>query len=362
MNTNEKTNSYFKTGLKKNIIKATIIICPFVLLLAFYSLLNHSTETIPQKKYVSAYEKLADGVPINILVVGDSIAAGAGSTKGNSWAAQLPELMYSTYGSDCNLTNISMGGNTSIAGIMREQMLDDGINYDMVIICYGENDTDDDTFSSNYEGIIRTAQTKYPGCSIICILESSQRTYTNKMAKILDIAKFHHIPVADTINAFETSSYEYEDLVNAPDDLTHPNDKGHKIYLDTIAKVISDQVATDLVFDTDTHQFDRTAYYSKSDLRKINNKTFELTLDTSITGNINIYRSYVPGENGLKITADDTIVYDSTFEWNYQFEQEHIDTLTESPVLIENKIIIEFSSKEQAKRFNGIMLSDIEFK
>ena len=47
--------------------------------------------------------------------------------------------------------------------------LDDGANYDLAIICYGQNDALEG-FSTNYEAIIRAIERKYPDCSIISIL------------------------------------------------------------------------------------------------------------------------------------------------------------------------------------------------
>lgn len=338
-----------------------MIICPFILLFLFYTFLGFSKKDIPQKKYISVYEKLADGAPISVLVVGDSISAGAGSTKGKSWAVRIPEMIKTSYGSECTLTNISMGGTTSIAGIMREEMLDDGVNYDLVIICYGENDSDDDSFASNYEGVIRSSQAKYPGCSIICVLESSQREYTNKIKTIMDIAHFHNIPIADTIEAFNNSGYNYEELVNAPDDLTHPNNTGHEIYLNTIATIISDQMSVDTAYDPESHQFDKRVFYSKSDLKKIDSKTFALAFDSPQTAKISIYGTHIPGENGIKVISDDnTIVYESSFEWGFEFNQEYIDMITDSPVYINQKLTIEFSTKESAKKFIGIMISNAD--
>ena len=358
MNTQIYSKSQNSISTKKNLIMALVVLCPFILLPIIFSTLGPSSKAFPTKKYVSVYEKLIDGAPVNILVVGDSISAGAGSTKGHSWAVQIPELIKTTYGSECHLTNLSIGGTTSVAGIVKEEMLDDGVNYDLVIICYGENDVDDATFSSSYEGIIRSSQSKYPGCSIICVIESSQREYTSKINTIINIAQFHNIPIADTIKAFAESGYKYEDLVNAPDDLTHPNDKGHEIYLNTIANVISNQMNVNTVYTTDTHQFDTTVFYSKSDFKKIDNKTFSLSLDNPVAAKISVYSTRIPGENGIRVFADDSVVYESSYEWSFDIQQEYIETLTDSPVCINKNLLIEFPSKETAKGFVGILLSD----
>ena len=86
---------------------------------------------------VGFYQKLKSGRDVNILVVGDSIGGGAGSTEGNSWDALLKEWIEGTYYCRCNLTNISLGGNTSYAGYVSEMLLDDDTEYDLAVICYG---------------------------------------------------------------------------------------------------------------------------------------------------------------------------------------------------------------------------------
>ncbi len=92
------------------------------------------------------------------------------------------------------------------------QKLADGndVDYDLAIICYGQNDGAEG-FSTNYEFIIRAIRSKYTDCSIISILESSQREYTEKMTTIQSICEHYSIPVADTIAAFNNSGKAYDE-------------------------------------------------------------------------------------------------------------------------------------------------------
>lgn len=157
----------------------------------------------------SFYQKLTDGFDVNVLVVGDSIAEnGQGE---NGWCTLLQNNLKKTYNNRVSFTNVSMGGNASYAGYVRTIALNDDVNYDLAIICYGQND-DTEGFSTNYESIIRAIRSKYPDCSIISILESSQREYTEKMTTIRSICEHYSIPVADTIAAFNNSGKAYDDL------------------------------------------------------------------------------------------------------------------------------------------------------
>lgn len=186
------------------------------------------------------YQKLKAGRYINILIVGDSIGEGTGASESErQWFTLLTKWMRETYGVEYTLTNISMGGNTSYAGYAREMILDDGIEYDLAIICYGENDNEEE-FSLNYEAIIRGIRQKYSACSMISILESSQKAYTNKIQEIRKLADYYDIPVADTIRAFQESGYPYDDLA---EDGTHPGDIGQRLYFETVRDIILDQTA-----------------------------------------------------------------------------------------------------------------------
>ena len=137
----------------------------------------------------SFYQKLTDRFDVNVLIVGDSIGAGVGTeTEGQQWFKQLQTYLRTVNKSKVSVTNISMGGNASYAGYVRTMSLNNDVDYDLAIICYGQNDGIDG-FSTNYESILRAIRSKYPDCSIISILESSQRTYTEKMTTIQSICE-----------------------------------------------------------------------------------------------------------------------------------------------------------------------------
>lgn len=341
------------------LVVISLFICGGAVACYLYSNRTNAYSGMLQHTYLSAYEKIAAGENINVLVVGDSIGQGTGATNARGWATMLPEWIEQEYDIDCNLTNISMGGNTTYAGIIRTKTLDDGIDYDMVIICFGENDQEE-TISSEYEALIRTILYKYANCSIISILESSQREYTNKIQTIIDIDEYYDIPIVDTIEAFNNSGYEYDELVNAPDDYTHPNDLGHEIYLNTIKNVIEEQIDSISVHDANSSDYDSILYYDKKDMQKISSTKYKLTLEEPITADIGLFRNYCAGDNGIKIYADSNLVVEENNVWNYTAKQGHVYKITDEPVHIEKELIIEFSSSELAKDFYGLVFSNIE--
>lgn len=314
-------------------------------------------EALKQKEAEdSFYQKLADGFDVNVLIVGDSIAENGQGEKG--WCTLLQNNLRKTYGNSVSFTNVSMGGNASYAGYVRTMALNDNVDYDLAIICYGQNDGADG-FSTNYESIIRAIRSKYPDCSIISILESSQRTYTEKMTTIQNICERYSIPVADTIAAFNDSGKAYDDLTG---DGVHPNDAGQEIYFETVKAVIDDNVTastgkmTDTdVINADVHKFDNFVWYdASSDFERVDDTTF--TISVSATGVLGIDYTYESGDNKADIYVDGELFESPTVTFDYDFSQRHILVVSDD-CTVENEIKVVFNTKEQADGFKGMCFS-----
>ena len=314
-------------------------------------------EALKQKEAEdSFYQKLVDGFDVNVLVVGDSIAEGGQGEKG--WCTLLQNNLRKTYGNSVSFTNISMGGNASYAGYVRTMALNDDVDYDLAIICYGQNDGADG-FSTNYESIIRAIRSKYPDCSIISILESSQRTYTEKMTTIQSICEHYSIPVADTIAAFNDSGKAYNDLTG---DGVHPNDAGQEIYFETVKAVINDNVTastgkmTDTdVINADVHKFDNFVWYdASSDFERVNDTTS--TISVSATGVLGIDYTFESGDNKADIYVDGKLFESPTVTFDYDFSQRHILVVSDD-CTVENEIKVVFNTKEQTDGFKGMCFS-----
>lgn len=314
----------------------------------------------------SFYQKLSDGFDVNILVIGDSIGAGSGTqTDEKKWFNQLSSYLGTNYKSQIKLKNISMGGNASYAGYVRTMVLNDDVDYDLAIICYGQND-ELSGFSTNYESIIRAIEKKYPDCSIISILESSQREYTQKMETIKSIAGHYNIPVADTIAAFNNSGTSYSELSS---DGVYPNDSGQDIYYKTVKSVIDKHVkagtkkmsSVDPV-NTDVKKFDNFVWYGVGESSKDDNSGFERTDDVTFTlkatasGIMGIDYTYNSVENKANIYVDGSI-YKSPVTFDYNSSQRHILVIRED-CTVKNEIKVVFDNKEQADGFKGILLYD----
>lgn len=307
----------------------------------------------------SFYQKLSDGFDVNILVVGDSIGAGAGTeTDGQQWFKQLQAYLRTVNKASVSVTNVSMGGNTSYAGYVRTMALDDDIDYDLAIICYGQNDALQG-LDVYYEAMVQAIKNKYQNCSIISILESSQREYTENMTTIQSICEHYSIPVADTIAAFNNSGKAYDDLSN---DGVHPNDAGQEIYYETVKAVIDENIAASTgkmkdtdVINADVHKFDNFIWYGADiDFERVDDTTF--TLNASASGILGIDYTFESGDNKADIYVDGELYKSPTVTFNYDFSQRHIMVVSDD-CTVKNEVKVVFNSKEQADGFRGMCFS-----
>lgn len=329
---------------------------------------------------------------VNILIVGDSIGEQAEGTDG--YGNLLAEYLSEAYGITVHTTNVSMGGNASYAGYVRTMVQDiqkntteDFKDYDLAIICYGQNDREAD-FSLYYETIIRALQSKYK-CNIIAILESSQRTYTEKMQEIQKICEHYRIPVADTIEPFNVSDDVYNSLSS---DGIHLNEEGKKVYFEVLQDVIEAQIektdsgigtpainiGTDdkqgiedykhfLWIGTDGSNTDDSSVVNQEGfIRKDDFTWFVKVSDiglSQIRGIMGIDYVYHSGENHAFVYIDGQEYVAPTVTFNYDFSQRHILRIpneqdSKGYCTVTDEITVVFETKEQADGFSGICFSN----
>ena len=309
------------------------------------------------------YQKLSSGRDVNVLIVGDSIGAGSGATDGAGW----PDLLAKSFREDChvkcNMENISMGGCTSYAGYVRTQLLDDGMNYDLAIICYGENDSRD-SLSEEYEAIIRLLRAKYDRCSIISVLESSQKDYTPKIGIIQELANHYSIPVADTIKAFEDSSIPYDDLTV---DGKHPNDSGHRLYFETIRDIIETHAESYEPYDDADYspynagmaEYESFYEIPSDSFVRDGDSAFEIPVNGKLRGIPGIRHEFYPEGGSLAVYVDGELFQRLSLDWPYEFSQDSIYKISDEPMDASSSIRLEFSSKINADGFKGLVFTGL---
>lgn len=344
-------------------------------------------ETDPDDS-LSFYQKLSLGMDVNILIIGDSIGAGAGaSSNDNMWFHLLEEyLMIAYYPDDylaeasasdeenessellperIHLTNLSMGGNDSYAGYVTAMAFNDGIDYDLVILCYGQNDSEA-TLSTYYEAMIRAVKTNYPDSCLISILESSQQEYTNKILDEIELCEYYNIPMADMIAVFAASGYDDTELTY---DGLHPSDLGQWYYAQSIFQMITSNVAAGTVstempdpFHEEVLGYDSFVYYAAGgtdadctqQLQRINDTSYIMNIQAE--GTIGIHYSYSLGDSVPDIYIDGELCEKPLVLCDNDFTEGLIQVVA-ADSCIEQEILLVFATSKQADGFLGLCIS-----
>lgn len=328
---------------------------------------KEAAELEKRRETDSFFEKLNDGFNVRILVIGDEIGAGGGaSDNSKSWINLLTSKIESNYNVEVYVKNISMNGNSSYAGYVRTMVLSDRVQYDLAIICYGQNDNDKQ-FQRYYESIIRALRSNYDKCSVVSVLESSQQKYTDRMKVIQKLAEHYGIFVADTIAPFtDGSNGKYETLTK--DDKILPNDKGHQIYADTIYNVIDEQVDNNTSYDSAEIEplndgvvnFDKLKAFNARDFT-VEGTNYVYRMDSPVTGIVGIDYKYLSGKNGCKIFIDGKEYKPPEASPKNEDFQLRILLIDENPIKISSSIEVKFETQEQSEGFRGVCISSEEF-
>ena len=327
---------------------------------------------------LNAYQKLACGEDIRLLVVGDSIGA-------MPWTNDVAKWIEDNYQVGCTIKNISLGSNTSYSGFVSEKLLDDGLAYALVIVCYGQNDVPQG-FAADYEALIREVLVKNELPSVIAVLESSQREYTEKMQDIMHISEHYRLQLADTIKAFENSGYSYEALSA---DGVHPNGIGQDVYAATVEDVIRCNTAEEFErknalicnalqnsVDSDSHAYyyvrelpdpldekgvapyESFRYIPSEEFRRISDTEWEIHFDRAQKGILGISRSRCYEGNRFEVYRNNELYYFEEDYLRFGFNLMTISKISKSVDVFTGDLRIRFLQKEHADSFFGIIFTD----
>ena len=95
-----------------------------------------------REKTDSFYQKLVDGFNVNILVVGDTLASGYGSSGADlTWSSLLAQELRTKYGIQVEMDNLALIDSDAYSAYSQIKMLDEKMEYDLCIVCTGAYDT-----------------------------------------------------------------------------------------------------------------------------------------------------------------------------------------------------------------------------
>lgn len=310
-----------------------------------------------REKTDSFYEKLVDGFNVNILVVGDTLASGYGSSGAElTWSALLAQELRDMYGIQVEMDNLALIDSDAYSAYSQIKMLDEKMEYDLCIVCTGAYDTNE-SLNYHYEAILRAIGDKFKKCSIITVLENTEREHEWKTNIIRNLSEVYNAEVADTITPSGESLDPY--LFDG----RYLNDDGQVLYEQAILKTIMNGAEYKMPYEKvradvqhpETSKFDAFYYVPADNFRRDGNQySFEVSFD----GALGIDYELIPGDTSVLFYIDGQMIvgYDSSNYYGASIERAQ---LVGDNLRARRRVTVEFASEEQANGFHGIYISPI---
>ena len=301
------------------------------------------------------YEKLADGFNVNILVVGDTLASGYGSSgTEQTWSSLLAQELRTAYGIQVEMDNLALIDSDAYSAYSQIKMLDEETEYDLCIVCTGAYDTNE-SLAYHYEAILRAIGDAFKKCSIITVLENTEREHEWKTNIIRNLSEVYNAEVADTI----TPSGESLDLYLI--DGRYLNDDGQVLYKEAVLKTVMDGANYKTPYEkirvkaqhAETSKYDAFYYVSADSFSRDGNQySFEVSFD----GALGIDYELVPGDTSVLVYIDGQMIvgYDSSNYYGASIERAQ---LVGDNIKARRRVTVEFVGEEQANGFHGIYIS-----
>ena len=219
--------------------------------------------SIPRPAAVGTMAKLAGEGTLRMVIVGDSLTAGAHASERFNippFAPAFPQMTADALAlkypeAKIDLTIAGIGGGTS-ERLVREGLVEEQVTShspDFVLICYGMNDSNDDRkgftderFRTAIDKLIDAIRSKLPECEILLVSSIYGNPYTfateryEAHARILEAIASERDGIAfcdpQAIERAILRRKAFADMM--ADNMVHPNDFGMRI----IAQTISDSI------------------------------------------------------------------------------------------------------------------------
>jgi hypothetical protein len=306
----------------------------------------------------SFYQKLKAGQDVNILVLGDTVGTGEGSSaQENSWVSLLQATLEENYDSSVSVTNLSAADATTYTGygtLMQQE--GDGTEYDLAILCYALGDTSDDRFSLGYEAVIRAVRNSYTQCGIIEVIENRLESDSQRAESMTALSEHYGTLLVDTRSSFEENG-------SYADDDGYPNDQGQQVYSQAVCAQIDQAVEADRGYSDREIEpvnqavslFSEYQYYPVSEFEKLDEIRYQLELG-SVSGALGIDYTALAGTSAVDVYIDNAWV--ATLNNSVEEGEEQHNILLVNPAChVDSTIMLVFSNARQAEGFNGIMFS-----
>jgi lysophospholipase L1-like esterase len=199
--------------------------------------------------------RLLNREPVSIVVLGDSISAGANSSalgEGPPFQPAYPELLprhwQARFGGKVELTNLAVGGTDTAWGITQIDKVV-AAQPNLVVLAFGMNDSAGrpaDEYQANTRKMIALSREKLPEAEFVLVASMLGNrdwvrlkhelfpVYRDALAKLCEPG----IALADVTSVWTGFLERKHDWDQTGNGVNHPNDWGHRVYAQVISTLV----------------------------------------------------------------------------------------------------------------------------
>jgi acyl-CoA thioesterase-1 len=208
--------------------------------------------------------RLVNREPLGIVVLGDSISAGANASAlydAAPYQPAYPELvrrqLAERFKSRVELTNLAVGGTSSDWGLSQVEKIVEA-KPQLVILAFGMNDSSGrspESFGENIGKIITETRAKLPECEFILVasmlgnrdwITLKHEVFPQYRDQLLRLAG-PGVAVADLTSLWTRFLELKKDWDQTGNGVNHPNDFGHRVYAQVITSLLDTHAASEAV-------------------------------------------------------------------------------------------------------------------
>lgn len=317
----------------------------------------------------SFYQKLNKGCNVNILIMGDSCAAGVGASEAGQsadgrdhrWFVQLSDYLSEAYlnGQKPYIKSLASEKASVIQDVLEMKNSTDTTDYDLILLTYGLNE---ETKTGLYfESLILTLREKFPNASFITTLEPCLHQITAPMEFMRGVCYEYGIPIVNLYEFIYNNSGSLEEYLKYFDEhQVFPGDRGQdewfellKDEIDTNVKALTDKMTDRAPIDNQAPQFAAMKFINVNDscVTRVDDTSY--SVDAKVNGlGYMVHRENL-GNNDAKVIADD-ILYQFKKPDGIELADGSYLTLIYPELVSDKSFSISFSSKEYADELQGL--------
>ncbi|MBE6050964.1 MAG: hypothetical protein E7214_10025 [Clostridium sp.] len=195
-----------------------------------------------EKKPVDFVGKLKEKQEVNMLVLGDELAASQGKTTDNGiWSDGVTKFIKDTYGSEVKL-QVLAESKAKVEDGLNTVNLNNVSNNDFILFCYGNNDslgrTSLDSFKGNYSNLVKKVKEENPNATLIVMIPSTLELDNKYRLKMMEVCNENGLAYGDMKTSFKESGQAESKLTKN----SLPTDMGYQVYTQTINNIIKSLV------------------------------------------------------------------------------------------------------------------------